>query len=96
MKVFFGATPQQTTGFLEGRPFLIDPNWDALDLSTLSRRQKTVSVNFPHRGSKGPLHLLIDNTGLGMGVTASGTLVSTLARNAGSGAKSTSELMRVP
>ncbi|WP_372921345.1 IS5 family transposase, partial [Roseovarius sp.] len=29
-----------------------------------SRRQKTLAVNIPYRGSKGPLHLLIDNTGI--------------------------------
>lgn len=29
------------------------------DFSTLSRRQKTLAVNIPYRGSKGPLHLLI-------------------------------------
>ena len=33
-------------------------------LSTLSRRQKTLAVNIPYRGSKGPLHLLIDSTGI--------------------------------
>ncbi|MCA3489447.1 MAG: IS5 family transposase, partial [Rhodobacter sp.] len=30
------------------------------DFSTLSRRQKTLKVNIPYRGSQGPLHLLID------------------------------------
>jgi hypothetical protein len=30
--------------------------------STLSRRQKTLAVNIPYRGSEGPLHLLIDST----------------------------------
>jgi len=34
------------------------------DFSTLSRRQKTLAVNIPYRGSKGPLHLLIDSTGI--------------------------------
>ena len=29
------------------------------DFSTLSRRQKTLAVNIPYRGSQGPLHLLI-------------------------------------
>jgi transposase len=32
--------------------------------STLSRRQKTLAVNIPYRGSEGPLHLLIDSTGI--------------------------------
>lgn len=34
------------------------------DFSTLSRRQKILAVNIPYRGSKGPLHLLIDSTGI--------------------------------
>ena len=32
--------------------------------STLSRRQKTLAVNIPYRGSKGPQPLLIDSTGI--------------------------------
>jgi hypothetical protein len=34
------------------------------NFSTLSRRQKTLKVNIPYRGSAGPLHLLIDSTGI--------------------------------
>ena len=34
------------------------------DFSTLSRRQKTLAVNIPYRGSRGPLHLLVDSTGI--------------------------------
>ena len=34
------------------------------DFSTLSRRRKSLAVNIPHRGSQGPLHLLIDSTGV--------------------------------
>ncbi len=34
------------------------------DFSTLPRRQKTMAANIPYRGSKGPLHLLIDNEAL--------------------------------
>jgi hypothetical protein len=29
------------------------------DFSTICRRQRTLAVNIPYRGSKGPLHLLI-------------------------------------
>ena len=39
-------------------------NWSVPDFSTLSRRQKTLAVNIPYRGSEGPLHLLIDSTGI--------------------------------
>jgi len=34
------------------------------DFSTLSRRQKTLKVNIPYRGSDDPLHLLVDSTGI--------------------------------
>ena len=34
------------------------------DFSTLSRRQKTLKVNIPYRGSEGPLQLLVDSTGI--------------------------------
>ena len=40
---------------------LIGLNWGVPDFSTLSRRQKTLAVNIPYRGSQGPLHLLIDS-----------------------------------
>jgi Transposase DDE domain len=43
---------------------LIGLDWEVPDFSTLSRRQKTLAVSIPHRGSKAPLHLLIDSTGI--------------------------------
>ncbi len=55
---------RQTTGFVESLLGLIGLDWDVPDFSTLSRRQKTLAVNSPHRGSQGPLHLLIDSTGI--------------------------------
>jgi len=39
-------------------------DWTVPDFSTLSRRQKTLTVNIPYRGSEGPLHLLVDSTGI--------------------------------
>jgi Transposase DDE domain len=55
---------RQTTGFAESLLQLIGLDWDVPDFSTLSRRQKTLAVNIPFRGSQGPLHLLIDSTGI--------------------------------
>jgi len=52
------------------RPFdevqlrLVGLDWTVPDFSTLSRRQKTLAVNIPYRGSKGPPNLLIDSTGI--------------------------------
>ena len=43
---------------------LIGLDWAVPDFSTLSRRQKTLKVNIPYRGSDGPLHLLVDSTGI--------------------------------
>jgi IS5 family transposase len=55
---------RQTTGVVESLLRLIGLNWSAPDFSTLSRRQKTLKVNIPDRGSQGPLQLLIDTTGI--------------------------------
>ena len=60
MKVLFGMALRQTTGFVESLLRLIDLDWAVPNFSTLSRRQKTLKVNIPYRGSQGPLHLLID------------------------------------
>ena len=64
MKVLFGLALRQTTGFVESLLRLVGLAWAVPDFSTLSRRQKTLAVNIPYRGSKGPLHLLIDSTGI--------------------------------
>ena len=64
MKVLFGMALRQTTGFVDSLLRLVGLDWDVPDFSTLSRRQKTLAVNIPFRGSQGPLHLLIDSTGI--------------------------------
>jgi Transposase DDE domain len=64
MKVLFGMALRQTTGFVESLIRLVGLNWQVPDFNTLSRREKTLDVNIPYRGSKGPLHLLIDSTGI--------------------------------
>ena len=64
MKVLFGMALRQTTGFVESLLRLVGLDWTVPDFSTLSRRQKTLAVNIPYRGSKGLLHLLIDNEAL--------------------------------
>ena len=64
MKVLFGMALRQTSGFVESLLRLIDLDWAVPNFSTLSRRQKTLKVNIPYRGSQGALHLLIDSTGI--------------------------------
>ena len=67
MKVLFGMALRQTTGFVESLLGLIGLDWTVPNFSTLSRRQKSLKVNIPYRGSGGPLHLLIDSTGIKVG-----------------------------
>jgi len=38
----------------ESLPSVIGMDWDVADFSKLSCRQKTLAVNSPHRGAKGP------------------------------------------
>jgi Transposase DDE domain len=64
MKVLFGMALRQRTGFVENLLRLIDLDWAVPTFSTLSRRQTTLKVNIPFRGSDGPLHLLVDSTGI--------------------------------
>jgi hypothetical protein len=59
MKVLFGMALRQTTGFVESLLRLVGLDWSVPDFSTLSRRQETLVVSIPYRGSQGPLNLLI-------------------------------------
>jgi hypothetical protein len=61
MKVLFGMALRQTTGFVESLLRLMGLDWEVPDFSTICRRQRTLSLNIPYRGAKGPLHLLIDS-----------------------------------
>ena len=64
MKVLFGMALRQTTGFVESLLRLTGLDWVVPDFSTICRRQRTLAVNIPYRGAKGPLHLLVDSTGI--------------------------------
>lgn len=64
MKVLFGIALRQTTGFVESLLQLTGLDWAVPDFSTLSRRQRTLKVRIPYQGSGGPLHLLVDSTGI--------------------------------
>jgi hypothetical protein len=57
-------TTRQTTGFVASLPKLAGLDWPVPDFSTLCRRQKTLAVQLPYRSSGGPLHLLVDSTGI--------------------------------
>jgi len=62
--VLFGLPLRQTTGFVESLLKLAGLNWTVPNFSTLCRRQRTLPVAIPFRGASGPLHLLIDSTGI--------------------------------
>ena len=64
MKVLFGMPFRQTTGFVESLLRMAGLDWRVPDFSTLCRRQRTLSVAIPYKGPAGPLHLLIDSTGI--------------------------------
>jgi hypothetical protein len=64
LKVLLGLPLRQATGFVASLLKLSGLGWSVPDFSTLSRRQKTLNVTIPYRGSKGPLHLLVDSTGI--------------------------------
>ena len=64
IKVLFGLPLRQTTGFVASLLKLAELDWPVPDFSTLCRRQKTLAVQLPYRSSNGPLHLLIDSTGI--------------------------------
>ena len=64
LKVLLGLPLRQATGFVASLLELSGLRWSVPDFSTLSRRQKTLDVTIPYRGSKGALHLLVDSTGI--------------------------------
>lgn len=64
LKVLFGMLLRQTTGFVQSLLQLVGLAWAVPDFSTLCRRQRTLNVSLPYRGSEGPLNLLIDSTGI--------------------------------
>jgi len=64
IKVLFELPLRQATFFVESLLKLNHLVSEVPDFSTLCRRQKTPSVCIPYRGSTGPLHLLIDCTGI--------------------------------
>jgi hypothetical protein len=64
LKCMFGLGLRQATGLAESLLKLAHLDWNVPDYSTLSRRQKTLSVAITARSSFGGLHLLVDSTGV--------------------------------
>jgi hypothetical protein len=66
LKCMFGLCLRQATGLAKSLLKLAQLDWNVRDYSTLSRRQKTLSVAITARLSLGGLHLLVDSTGVKM------------------------------
>jgi hypothetical protein len=64
MKVLFGLSLRQATGFVQSLLQFIGLDWAVPDFSTLCRRQRMLNVSLPYRGATGPLNLLIDSTSI--------------------------------
>lgn len=64
IKALFGLTLRQTAGVVDGLLKCVDLDPDVPDFSTLCRRQKSLPMAISYQGSKGPLHLFVDGTGI--------------------------------
>ena len=89
LKVLYQLPLRAAQGMAGSLIRLAGRGWPVPHYSTLSRRQQSLKVAIPFRASGGPLHLVIDSTGLkvlGEGEWKSG---STGPTSAGSGARCT-------
>ena len=64
VKVLFALPLRQTTGMVGSILQMAGLDWTVPDFSTLSRRQKTITVQMSNRRAPGPLNLLVDSTGI--------------------------------
>ncbi len=67
MRLVFGLALRQTEGLIGSIISLPGLTLRVPDRTTLSRRAKTLEVPSPRRAGTGPLHLLVDSTGLKLG-----------------------------
>jgi hypothetical protein len=67
MGMVFGLALRQTEGLIGSVIALLGLDLAVPDHSTLSRRAKTLKVPPLRRAGSGPLHLLVDSTGLKLG-----------------------------
>jgi hypothetical protein len=64
LRVIFRLPLRQTEGFVKSLFALVGLDLSVPDYTTLSRRQKNLSVSFPVRESEQARHIVIDSTGL--------------------------------
>jgi len=89
MKGVFRIRLRQTTGMVASLLEMAGLDWPVPDFSTLSRRQKALLVEIPCQPSSGPLHLLIDSTGIKAVGERDGAGASMVRPNAAGGERST-------
>jgi len=64
LRLLFHLPLRQTEGFLRSLLALMDLDLDVPDHTTLSRRARSLDVRLRRRSSSGPIHLVIDSSGL--------------------------------
>ena len=64
VKVLFKLPLRQAAGMVAALLRLAGLDWPVPDCSTLCRRPKALAVQVPYRRAGGPLHLLVDSTGI--------------------------------
>lgn len=64
VKLLFGLPLRQRTGMVSSILKMVGLDWPVPDFSTLSRRQKTITVQLSFRRTQSPLDLLLDSTGI--------------------------------
>jgi len=64
LRLLFRRPLRQTEGFLRSLLALLDLDLDTPDHTTLSRRARSLDVQLRRHASVGPIHLVIDSTGL--------------------------------
>ncbi|AMY11859.1 hypothetical protein LuPra_05126 [Luteitalea pratensis] len=64
LRLVFHSPLRQTEGFLRSILTMMRAGLVAPDHTTLSRRTQSVDVTAHNRPAKGPLHLIVDSTGL--------------------------------
>jgi hypothetical protein len=64
LRLIYRLALRQTEGFVESVLGLIGLDLSAPDHSTLSRRQRGLSIQWPTQGTNEPIHVVVDSTGL--------------------------------
>ena len=72
LRLVFGLPLRQEEGFLRSVLSVMSVDLDAPDHTTLSRRSQNLSAEFHRVPAKGPIHLIIDASGLSIAARANG------------------------